>query len=107
LPSIRSRRNSKLIVYELLQVLSCHFGPFKTPARETDPRHLPPNFYYDQEDFLISQSRGKTWSWSALRPDLLAYRRIHGDDHQQVHGVSFAWPHDEVATQADPLTSER
>jgi hypothetical protein len=20
-------------------------GPFKTPAKETDPRHMPPNFY--------------------------------------------------------------
>jgi nucleoside-diphosphate-sugar epimerase len=50
---------------------ACHFGPFKTPARETDPRHLPPNFYYDQEDFLSAQSRGKAWSWSVLRPDLI------------------------------------
>jgi nucleoside-diphosphate-sugar epimerase len=49
----------------------CHFGPFKTPARETDPRHLPPNFYYQQEDILVAQSRGKSWSWSALRPDLI------------------------------------
>jgi nucleoside-diphosphate-sugar epimerase len=49
----------------------CHFGPFKTPARETDPRHLPPNFYYDQERFLIETSQGKAWSWSALRPDLV------------------------------------
>jgi nucleoside-diphosphate-sugar epimerase len=49
----------------------CQFGPFKTPARETDPRHMPPNFYYDQEDFLIARSRGKAWSWSALRPDLI------------------------------------
>jgi hypothetical protein len=26
-------------------------GPFKT-AREDDPRLMPPNFYFDQEDFL-------------------------------------------------------
>jgi nucleoside-diphosphate-sugar epimerase len=50
---------------------ACHFGPFKTPARETDPRHMPPNFYFAQEDFLIAQSQGKSWSWSALRPDLI------------------------------------
>ena len=30
-----------------------HLGPYLTPARETDPRHMPPNFYYDQQDFLI------------------------------------------------------
>jgi nucleoside-diphosphate-sugar epimerase len=49
----------------------CHFGPFKTPAKESDPRHLPPNFYYDQEDFLRQRQEGKSWTWSALRPDLV------------------------------------
>ena len=29
-----------------------HQGPSKTPAKESDPRYLPPNFYYAQEDFL-------------------------------------------------------
>ncbi len=50
-----------------------HLGPFKTPARETDPRHMPPNFYYDQEDYLRAESRRSRWSWSALRP-----RTIYG-----------------------------
>jgi nucleoside-diphosphate-sugar epimerase len=45
-----------------------HLGPYKTPARETDPRHMPPNFYYDQQDFLKERCKGKSWSWSALRP---------------------------------------
>jgi nucleoside-diphosphate-sugar epimerase len=49
----------------------CHFGPFKTPAKETDPHHIPPNFYYDQEDFLRRRQLGKSWTWSALRPDLI------------------------------------
>jgi nucleoside-diphosphate-sugar epimerase len=44
-----------------------HLGPYKTPARETDPRHMPPNFYYDQQDFLKERCKGKSWSWSALR----------------------------------------
>jgi hypothetical protein len=29
-----------------------HLGPYKTPTKEDDPRHMPPNFYYDQQDFL-------------------------------------------------------
>ena len=29
-------------------------GPFKTPAREDDPRLMSPNFYYDQEDHLMN-----------------------------------------------------
>ncbi len=44
-------------------------GPFKTPAREDDPRLMPPNFYYDQEDHLRERQTGKTWHWTALRPE--------------------------------------
>jgi nucleoside-diphosphate-sugar epimerase len=44
-------------------------GPFKTPAREDDARLMPPNFYYDQEDFLRERQRGKAWHWTALRPE--------------------------------------
>ena len=44
-------------------------GPFKTPAREDDPRLMPPNFYYDQEDFLRERQQGKAWHWTALRPE--------------------------------------
>lgn len=47
----------------------CHLGPFKTPAKESDPRHMPPNFYYDQEDFLREHQHGKRWTWTALRPE--------------------------------------
>src|SRR6185295_14833736 len=45
-----------------------HLGPYKTPAKEDDPRHMPPNFYYDQQDFLESRQKGKRWNWSAVRP---------------------------------------
>jgi progesterone 5beta-reductase/iridoid synthase-like 1,4-enone reductase family protein len=44
-------------------------GPFKTRAREDDPRLMPPNFYYDQEDFLRERQQGKAWHWTALRPE--------------------------------------
>jgi len=44
-------------------------GPFKTPAREDDPRLMPPNFYYDQEDLLRERQNGKAWSFTALRPE--------------------------------------
>ncbi len=48
-----------------------HIGPYRTPAREDDPRHLPPNFYYDQQDFLEERQRGAAWSWSASRPHVV------------------------------------
>jgi nucleoside-diphosphate-sugar epimerase len=45
-----------------------NLGPFKTPAREDDPRSLKGNFYYDQEDYLIGRQENADWSWSASRP---------------------------------------
>ena len=48
-----------------------HLGPFKTPAREDDPRHAGPNYYFDQVDWLTSYQRGKRWTWTELRPQTL------------------------------------
>ncbi len=49
-----------------------HLGGFTTPALETDPRHMPPNFYYDQEDYLRDlQSRGARWAWTVFRPTVV------------------------------------
>ena len=45
-----------------------NFGPFKTPAQETDPRVMPPLFYYAQYDWLKSYQQGKGWSYSNLIP---------------------------------------
>ncbi len=53
------------------KVYGRHLGKFKTPAKETDARHMAPNFYFNQEDFLNERQKGKSWSWVALRPELL------------------------------------
>ena len=58
----------KVVLIEGAKYYGAHLGPYKTPAKETDPRHMPPNFYYNQEDYLKEQSVDKTWSWTALRP---------------------------------------
>jgi nucleoside-diphosphate-sugar epimerase len=50
------------------KIYGSHLGPFKTPAREEDPPHMLPNFYYDQEQWLCHYQQGKDWTWSALRP---------------------------------------
>ena len=52
----------------LLEQGGCHLGPYKTPTKEDDPRHMPPNFYYDQQDFLEEFQKGKRWTWSVGRP---------------------------------------
>ena len=66
-----SGRLRKVVLMEGAKYYGAHLGPYKTPARENDPRHLPPNFYYDQEDYLKSRSAGKAWSWAALRPSCI------------------------------------
>ena len=48
-----------------------HIGPMLSPTREDDPRHMPPNFYYDQQDLLAQRQIGKSWTWSASRPQYL------------------------------------
>jgi len=50
------------------KIYGSHLGPFKTPAREDDPPHMLPNFYWDQERWLENRQKGKSWTWSALRP---------------------------------------
>jgi nucleoside-diphosphate-sugar epimerase len=53
------------------KVYGAHLGPFKTPARETDPRHMPPEFNVDQQAFLEDRQAGRDWTWSALRPSVV------------------------------------
>ncbi|WP_220196483.1 SDR family oxidoreductase [Ktedonospora formicarum] len=53
------------------KVYGAHLGPFKTPARESDAPHMPPEFNVDQQVFLEQRQRGKTWSWSAIRPSVV------------------------------------
>ncbi|KAK9807751.1 hypothetical protein WJX72_008018 [[Myrmecia] bisecta] len=49
-------------------------GPIlKTPSREDDPRHPPPNFYYNMQDYCEQRVKaGARWTWSSLRPDPVA-----------------------------------
>lgn len=60
---------SRVVLIQGTKYYGCHLGPFKTPAKETDPR-IPDLefFYYAVEDFVVSRQRGKAWSWSAVRP---------------------------------------
>jgi nucleoside-diphosphate-sugar epimerase len=48
-----------------------HLGPWRNPAREEDPHHMPPNFYISQQRFLESESQGQSWTWSSLRPPIV------------------------------------
>jgi nucleoside-diphosphate-sugar epimerase len=56
-------------IYQGGKAYGADLGPFKTPAREDDPRLMSPNFYYDQEDHLRQRQQGKRWTFSILRPE--------------------------------------
>ncbi|GAA4856096.1 SDR family oxidoreductase [Paenibacillus vulneris] len=54
------------------KVYGAHLGPFKTPARETDAYHMPPEFNVDQQQFLEKRQLGRKWTWSAMRPSVVS-----------------------------------
>jgi nucleoside-diphosphate-sugar epimerase len=49
------------------KVYGSELGPYKTPARETDPRVPQYNWYYAQEDLLRARA-AENWTWSVSRP---------------------------------------
>ncbi|HET6159317.1 MAG TPA: SDR family oxidoreductase [Dongiaceae bacterium] len=68
-PVARSLRHVSLM--QGYKVYGAHLGPFKTPARESDAGHMPPEFNVDQQQFLEERQKGKAWSWSAIRPSVV------------------------------------
>lgn len=67
-------KTSPLRTVSLMQgykVYGAHLGPFKTPARESDPGVPGAEFNAAQLTWLSQFQRGKTWRWSALRPGVV------------------------------------
>ncbi len=71
LDAVESPALEHVTFYQGGKAYGADLGPFKTPAREDDPRLMPPNFYYDQEDHLRARQAGKSWHWTALRPEAI------------------------------------
>lgn len=65
----------RVVLYEGAKYYGAHLGAFKTPAHEDDPRHIPPNFYYDMQDWLLGATKdagaGASWDAVVLRPDVV------------------------------------
>lgn len=61
-----------ITLYQGGKAYGADLGPFKTPAREDDPRLMGPNFYYDQEDFLKERQSGRQWHYTVLRPEAVS-----------------------------------
>lgn len=63
-----------------------HLGPYRTPAKEDDPRHQGPNFYFAQRDWLAAAQAGQTWSFSTLRPHFICGFNT-GNPHNMVAAI--------------------
>jgi nucleoside-diphosphate-sugar epimerase len=53
------------------KIYGAHLGRFKTPARESDGTHASPEYNVEQQKFAVERQRGKSWSWSAIRPSVV------------------------------------
>jgi nucleoside-diphosphate-sugar epimerase len=56
-------------LYQGSKAYGAHLGAFRTPARESDPRHFGPLFYYAQEDALRQRAEHEELHFTVLRPD--------------------------------------
>lgn len=61
----------RVVLYQGAKVYGVHLGAGHAPFYEDDARHLGPNFYYAQEDFLRERSDRDGFSWAILRPDVV------------------------------------
>lgn len=48
-----------------------HHGPYKMPAKESDPRFIASNFYYDQEDLARARGDRDGFHITVLRPQIV------------------------------------
>ncbi len=54
-----------------MKAYGSNLGPFKTPARESDPRIPGGHYYDDQLDSLKQRALETGWQWTALRPHVV------------------------------------
>ncbi|RJK94956.1 SDR family oxidoreductase [Vallicoccus soli] len=65
----RHGRLQHVTLYQGGKAYGAHLGAFRTPAKESDPRLLAPNFYYAQEDVLRGRGERDGFAVTMLRPE--------------------------------------
>ena len=69
----------RVVIYQGFKIYGIHLGAkVRTPARESDPVHMPPNIYLAQEAQLRARAERSVWDYVALRPDVVV-GDIHGN----------------------------
>lgn len=71
LVSTQSRALQRVVLYQGAKYYGAHLGSFTTPAREDAARHMPPDFYYDLQDWLFAEAADNRWDATILRPDVV------------------------------------
>ena len=62
----------RVVSYEGFKIYGIHLGAnVRTPARESDPPHMPPNIYLSQQAQLKGRAANSGWDTVALRPDVV------------------------------------
>ncbi len=62
----------RVVIYQGFKIYGIHLGTrVRTPARESDPPHMPPNIYLAQEAQLRQRAEKSRWDYVALRPDVV------------------------------------
>jgi len=65
-------RLERVVLYQGAKVYGVHLGPSTAPFYEDEtPRHVGPNFYYNQEDLLRERAERGEFEWAILRPDVV------------------------------------
>jgi nucleoside-diphosphate-sugar epimerase len=66
LPSLRH-----VTVLQGTKAYGAHLAPMRIPGRENAPRHPGPNFYWNQEDYLLAARRDRHWTYTIMRPQVV------------------------------------
>jgi nucleoside-diphosphate-sugar epimerase len=62
----------RVVSYEGFKIYGIHLGAnVRTPARESDPPHMPPNIYLSQRAQLKARASKASWDNVALIPDVV------------------------------------
>jgi nucleoside-diphosphate-sugar epimerase len=65
-------RLQRVVSYEGFKIYGIHLGAdVRTPARESDPPHMPPNIYLSQREQLKARASKSRWDNVALVPDVV------------------------------------
>jgi nucleoside-diphosphate-sugar epimerase len=70
-PLTRAARLRHVTLLQGTKAYGVHLHPIRIPARERHPRDQHPNFYWLQEDHLLTAAAEHGFGWTVLRPQIV------------------------------------